>query len=127
MADFLTLDRCYGAASVKKAILVIYDILGFFPQTIQGADILAASGNNRSLCQASLKVSRLISLRIFAESASGCDTECAKVSTSNGRVETALCSWFPSRVPATGVAKTPKVLAEAESTSGKKAWASHGV
>jgi len=33
-----------GPASAKKAILVIYDIFGFFPQTIQGADILAAAG-----------------------------------------------------------------------------------
>jgi dienelactone hydrolase len=33
-----------GAATAEKAILVIYDIFGFFPQTIQGADILAASG-----------------------------------------------------------------------------------
>jgi dienelactone hydrolase len=32
-----------GSVSAKKAILVIYDIFGFFPQTIQGADILAAS------------------------------------------------------------------------------------
>ena len=32
-----------GPVSAKKAILVIYDIFGFFPQTIQGADVLAAS------------------------------------------------------------------------------------
>jgi dienelactone hydrolase len=34
-----------GQLLQKKAILVIYDIFGFFPQTIQGADILAASGD----------------------------------------------------------------------------------
>ncbi|KAF2458357.1 hypothetical protein BDY21DRAFT_342266 [Lineolata rhizophorae] len=30
-----------GPASAKKGILVIYDIFGFYPQTLQGADILA--------------------------------------------------------------------------------------
>jgi len=30
-----------GPSTAKQAILVIYDIFGFFPQTIQGADILA--------------------------------------------------------------------------------------
>lgn len=30
-----------GPASAKSALLVVYDIFGFFPQTIQGADILA--------------------------------------------------------------------------------------
>merc|ERR1712187_827259 len=32
-----------GPESASKAILIIYDIFGFFPQTIQGADILANS------------------------------------------------------------------------------------
>lgn len=32
-----------GPARSKKAILVVYDIFGFFPQTIEGADILAYS------------------------------------------------------------------------------------
>ena len=30
-----------GPSSAKSAILVVYDIFGFFPQTLQGADILA--------------------------------------------------------------------------------------
>ncbi|KAK3644434.1 hypothetical protein LTR56_009686 [Elasticomyces elasticus] len=30
-----------GPKSAKSAILVVYDIFGFFPQTLQGADILA--------------------------------------------------------------------------------------
>lgn len=33
-----------GPSSASQGILVIYDIFGFFPQTIQGADILAHSG-----------------------------------------------------------------------------------
>jgi dienelactone hydrolase len=30
-----------GSSSAKHAIFVVYDIFGYFPQTIQGADILA--------------------------------------------------------------------------------------
>ncbi|KAK1499752.1 dienelactone hydrolase [Colletotrichum tamarilloi] len=33
-----------GPADAKKAIVVTFDIFGFFPQTLQGADILATSG-----------------------------------------------------------------------------------
>jgi dienelactone hydrolase len=33
-----------GSASADKAILAIYDIFGFYPQTIQGADLLAHHG-----------------------------------------------------------------------------------
>ena len=32
-----------GPSTATKAIFVIYDIFGFFPQTLQGADILAYS------------------------------------------------------------------------------------
>lgn len=41
------LDRT-GPADAKHAILIIYDIFGFFPQTLQGADILATSDKERS-------------------------------------------------------------------------------
>ncbi|CAG7990490.1 unnamed protein product [Penicillium olsonii] len=36
-----------GPESATDAILLIYDIFGFFPQTIQGADILANSSETR--------------------------------------------------------------------------------
>ena len=36
-----------GPSSAKSAILVIYDIFGFFPQTLQGADILAHQDKER--------------------------------------------------------------------------------
>jgi hypothetical protein len=32
-----------GPKTAKSALLIIYDIFGFFPQTLQGADILAHS------------------------------------------------------------------------------------
>jgi hypothetical protein len=34
-----------GSPTSKKAILLVYDIFGFFPQTIQGADLLAEMGD----------------------------------------------------------------------------------
>ncbi|KAI9656671.1 MAG: hypothetical protein M1831_004581 [Alyxoria varia] len=45
--DYITVDgmKTYttGPKTAKQAILVVYDIFGFFPQTLQGADILAHS------------------------------------------------------------------------------------
>lgn len=43
--DYMTVEgmKTYatGPKDAKSALLVVYDIFGFFPQTIQGADILA--------------------------------------------------------------------------------------
>lgn len=36
-----------GPDSAEKGILSIYDIFGYFDQTIQGADILATSGTQK--------------------------------------------------------------------------------
>lgn len=36
-----------GPADATKAILLVYDIFGFFPQTIQGADILSSLGKEK--------------------------------------------------------------------------------
>ena len=36
-----------GPSDAKRGILIVYDIFGFFPQTIQGADILATSNSNK--------------------------------------------------------------------------------
>lgn len=35
-----------GPSDAKRAILWVFDIFGYFPQTIQGADILASSSDN---------------------------------------------------------------------------------
>ncbi|KAK7536382.1 dienelactone hydrolase [Phyllosticta citribraziliensis] len=49
--QYITIDglKTYhtGPSDAKHAILVIYDIFGFFPQTLQGADILAQSDEHR--------------------------------------------------------------------------------
>jgi dienelactone hydrolase len=36
-----------GPPTATRAILIIYDIFGFFPQTLQGADILAFSDSEK--------------------------------------------------------------------------------
>jgi hypothetical protein len=45
--EFITINgmKTYatGPKDAKSALLVVYDIFGFFPQTLQGADILAHS------------------------------------------------------------------------------------
>jgi len=45
--EYITVDgmKTYatGPSTATRAILIIYDVFGFFPQTIQGADILAHS------------------------------------------------------------------------------------
>ncbi|KAK8216358.1 Alpha/Beta hydrolase protein [Phyllosticta capitalensis] len=49
--QYITIDglKTYhtGPSDAKHAILIIYDIFGFFPQTLQGADILATSDDHR--------------------------------------------------------------------------------
>lgn len=35
-----------GDKNAKTAVFVIFDIFGFFPQTQQGADIIATTGNH---------------------------------------------------------------------------------
>jgi hypothetical protein len=45
----------------------------------------------------------------------------------NEEQKKALGAWFPSRTPATGMAKIPKILANIEGVYGKKTWAAIGV
>ena len=44
----LTLPDVTGPATADYAIVFVYDIFGFYPQTIQGADILAYWSPNRT-------------------------------------------------------------------------------
>jgi len=43
----LTLVDATGPSSAKQGILIVYDIFGFFPQTLQGADLLAYTDKDR--------------------------------------------------------------------------------
>lgn len=36
-----------GSSSAKSGLLIVYDIFGFFPQTLQGADILASGDKDK--------------------------------------------------------------------------------
>jgi hypothetical protein len=45
-SDTIFVDQT-GESSAKSGILIIFDIFGFFPQTIQGADILAHGDKER--------------------------------------------------------------------------------
>jgi len=49
--DYIEVDglKTYatGPSTAKQGILIVYDIFGFFPQTIQGADILAYTDSDR--------------------------------------------------------------------------------
>ena len=49
--EYITVDgmKTYatGSTSATSAILVVYDIFGFFPQTLQGADILATGDKEK--------------------------------------------------------------------------------
>jgi len=42
----MSLEDVTGPTSATKGILFIYDIFGYFPQTLQGADILATSDHD---------------------------------------------------------------------------------
>lgn len=42
-----TFEDVTGPADATKAIVIIYDIFGYFEQTLQGADILAHSGEQK--------------------------------------------------------------------------------
>jgi len=42
-ATILTIEDVTGPSTASKALFVIFDIFGYFPQTIQGADILSTS------------------------------------------------------------------------------------
>jgi len=44
MLTFFTFADVTGPADTTKGVITIYDIFGYYPQTLQGADILATSG-----------------------------------------------------------------------------------
>ncbi|KAJ8122549.1 hypothetical protein ONZ43_g1290 [Nemania bipapillata] len=48
MGSKLCNEDVTGPSDANKAILAVYDIFGFFPQTLQGADILAAGNGQES-------------------------------------------------------------------------------
>ena len=98
----------------KKALLVIYDIFGFFPQTIQGADILATSDKDHKY---------QVFMPDFFEG-EPCDISWYPPDTEEKKAR--LYAWFGPRTPPTGVVKIPKIIADIEEKYGKKTWGGVG-
>ena len=68
-----------GSSDAKQALLVVYDIFGFFPQTLQGADILAHGDKEKpyqvfmpgqTLCMRRIQQDRLLTLLQISSTAS---------------------------------------------------------
>lgn len=47
LADRYVLQDVTGPKDASKGVLIIYDIFGYFPQTLQGADILSSSDDHQ--------------------------------------------------------------------------------
>ncbi|KAE8442383.1 hypothetical protein EG329_003399 [Mollisiaceae sp. DMI_Dod_QoI] len=103
-----------GPESAKLAILVIYDIFGYFPQTIQGADILSTSDEAHQY---------QVFMPDFFEGNS-CDIALYPPVTEEQKK--ALYDWFSSRTPAIAIPRIPQILAAVEAKYGKKTWAALG-
>ena len=104
-----------GPSSAKTAILFIYDIFGYFRQTLQGADILTTSDQYRHY---------QVFMPDFFE---GNPADISWYPPVTEEQKKALGARFPSRVPQTGVDKIPKLLKDIEKTYGPKTWAVAGV
>ncbi|KAL9536340.1 hypothetical protein SMMN14_00361 [Sphaerulina musiva] len=90
-----------GPSDAKKAILVVYDIFGFFPQTLQGADILAYSDKERPY---------QVFMPDFFE---GQPADISWLPADTKDKETKLGEFFSTKAaPPKTLEKIPKVLAE---------------
>ncbi|KAF4637390.1 hypothetical protein G7Y89_g689 [Cudoniella acicularis] len=103
-----------GPSTTQRAILVIYDIFGYFPQTLQGADILATSDKDHPY---------QVFIPDFFE---GEPADIAWYPPVTDEQKKALGAWFPSHMPATGIAKIPKILKDIEEKYGEKTWGAVG-
>ncbi|CZR63975.1 related to hydrolase related to dienelactone hydrolase [Phialocephala subalpina] len=103
-----------GPESAKLAILIIYDIFGYFPQTIQGADILSTSDEGHQY---------QVFMPDFFE---GNPCDIAWYPPVNEEQKQGLYGWFPSHTPAIAIPRIPQILAAVEAKYGKKTWAGLG-
>ncbi|KKZ59921.1 carboxymethylenebutenolidase [[Emmonsia] crescens] len=104
-----------GPENATEAILVIYDIFGFFPQTVQGADIMATSDPNRNY-------------RVFIpDFFDGNPADIAWYPPTTEEHKKNLGHFFQTKaVPSTTLSRIPRVVEEANKLAegGKfKAWA----
>jgi len=101
-----------GSPTAKKALLFVYDIFGYLPQTLQGADILATSPEGYQ-----------VFIPDFFE---GTPADIAWYPPETDEQKKALYAWFPPRTPAMGVEKLPAILKGIEEVYGKKTWGGVG-
>ncbi|KAG5298531.1 dienelactone hydrolase [Histoplasma ohiense] len=104
-----------GPEDATEAICVIFDIFGFFPQTIQGADIMATSDPNRKY-------------RIFmADYFDGSPADISWYPPTTEEHKKKLANFFKTKATVPGtLARIPNVIEEANKLAqgGKfKAWA----
>jgi dienelactone hydrolase len=100
-----------GPKDADTAILSIYDIFGFFPQTLQGADILAYS-NKQKQCQ--------VIIPDFFEG-KPCDPEWYPPTDADKQAK--LGAWFATVDPPKQLPKVQGFLAEAEKLNPNiKSW-----
>lgn len=104
-----------GPSTAKHAIFVVYDIFGYFPQTIQGADVMSTSDEDHTY---------QVFMPDFFE---GNPCDLAWYPPDTDEKKKSLYAWFGTRGPETGVAKVPKMMRDIEATYGKKMWAGLGV
>ncbi|KAF1824511.1 alpha/beta-hydrolase [Dissoconium aciculare CBS 342.82] len=114
--EYITVDglKTYvtGPATATKAILLIYDIFGFFPQTLQGADILALSDKDNQY-------------QVFIpDFFDGQPADISWYPPDNKEKEAKLGEFFSTKAaPPKTVERLPKVLKDIESQrSSIKTW-----
>jgi len=101
-----------GSPTAKKAIFWVYDIFGYFPQTLQGADILATSPEEYQ-----------VFIPDFFE---GSPADISWYPPETEEQKKALYGWFESRTPPTGAEKIPAIVKGIEEKYGKKTWGAVG-
>ncbi|KAF1916706.1 dienelactone hydrolase family protein-like protein [Ampelomyces quisqualis] len=101
-----------GPSTAKQAILVVYDIFGFFPQTLQGADILACADASRAY-------------QVFVpDFFDGRPADISWYPPDDDDKGKKLGEFFATQAaPAKTVARIPRMVAELGETRGVEKWA----
>ncbi|KAF5878781.1 putative dienelactone hydrolase family protein [Botrytis fragariae] len=102
-----------GPPSAKKAILIIYDIFGYYPQTIQGADVLAQGSGEE--CQ--------VFMPDFFE---GQPAKIEWYPPVTDEQMKSLMDWFAPRKPNIAIERIPSILKDIEEKYGEKSWGAVG-
>jgi dienelactone hydrolase len=101
-----------GPSDAKRGILLIYDIFGFFPQTLQGADILAYSDSEHPY---------QVFVPDFFE---GRPADISWYPPDNKEKEEKLGKFFEEQgAPGKTVPRVPKIVQELGKSKGVEKWA----